>query len=330
MIIILMQRGAMRKGMNALEIIFGLFVLIIVVLVIIRMFTENVKVDPVTRNLDELNKQEDYKNAINLCEATCSDYQLSNCDISRAIKFCTQKVSIDLDNNNEPGEKSTIAAQHGAIVAAVPICEDGMYCFHVVEDCRCGSVKLTPDICDALMCEYYVSSRGLTLDEAKQLIKTEVNTGSCDIKTKDIPDYQFLDRDTTMDSGKNWFDLFGMGDCQKSTGSGGSTASKFSITLGTCEVTVAADRKSANFECAVLAKSGSCTAEQIVVLTDENENTLMAMTGDVSMGSITVTEAALTGVLTSPDGNEIGSTCTNFVYTCGDNIVALPTSCTIS
>lgn len=314
----------MKKGINALEIIFGLFVLIIVVLVIIKMFTGTVNVEPVVKEVDKLKEQYDYQQAEQKCKQICSEYQLGDCDITKAIKFCKEKVQVDLDGNNEPGEKSTGSIEHGAVILGMPYCEDGYYCFHVVDDCGCGSIELSPDTCDALMCEYYMTRSALTEDESKRLIETEVNTGTCEFSTKDdqFSQYNFIDRDTVMESGKNWFDLFGMGDCELGTGvRPGST--DFSIYIKNCDVTVSTDGKLGNYDCDVEDVEGTCKELMTVNIVDGDDNILMAMKGDIDKGKIELTADKLTGdaafdLDAGTDPIDVTTGCATFLFTCGE------------
>lgn len=199
----------MKKGFTALEIIFSLFVLVIVVLVLVRLFIKQVNVEPITRELDSVVDAFGHDKAYAECSTLCSSYQVSNCDLGKAVDFCQKKVALDLDGNGKPGEKSTVA-NHGGAVRGIPYCEDGMYCFHVIEGCNCGSVVLTPDMCDALMCEYYQTKQGFTEAQSKDLIKSQVNTGSCRL-TYTVGSVTL---DTDMNSQNNWWVRGGFGDCK--------------------------------------------------------------------------------------------------------------------
>jgi hypothetical protein len=320
----------MSKGVNALEIIFGLFVLVIVVLVVIRMFSRNVNVDPIVRELEQVQQQYDYEQAELKCSNLCSEYQLSNCDPAKAMNFCTQLVEIDLDGNNQPGEASTGVQQHGAIVAGVPYCEDGFYCFHVMSTCKCGSVTLGPDTCDALMCDYLMTQSYLTEDESKSYIKKQINTGTCSISTTDLEEYSFLDRDTIMGSGKNWFDIFGMGDCQIGLPTQIDT---HSLSFSACTIVVG-ENGSGIYDCDLLTKKGSCNSGATVAIADTDGNAAIALP-EVGMGTIELTDTKLSGTFVSPDAELMlspDSVCEVLTYTCDDpdtTAIALQTQCTI-
>ncbi|OGI15081.1 hypothetical protein A3K63_03810 [Candidatus Micrarchaeota archaeon RBG_16_49_10] len=316
----------MRKGINALEIIFSLFTLVIVTLVVIRMFAKNVNVDPVVTQMTEIQKQQDYEQAASRCSNLCSDYQLSDCDYSKAVQFCQYKVQVDLDENNKPGESSQKGQQHGAIVDAVPYCEDGFYCFHIKTNCNCGPLVLDADTCDSIMCEYLMSESRLTLDEAKSYTKNKINTGTCNISTKNFQreNLTFLDRDTMMGSGKNWFDIFGMGDCQRGVSGGGGAT--FTMTLNNCSIGIDSGGN-ANFDCNIVS-SGSCRGDQTVAVLGSDDNTALAQTS-LGYGSISVTATKLSGrAVLPPSSTPINpdSGCSMLTYLCDDPAVTRVTS----
>lgn len=312
----------MKKGINALEIVFGVFILIIVTLVVVKMlFRPNTQI--IDNKLSDIQNQQSYMESYRNCGDLCSEYQMSNCDISKAAKFCKEKFSVDLDGNNEPGEASSGVMQHGGLVDAIPYCEDGYYCFHAYKTCSCGNLVLDEDTCDALLCEYYVSDRGLTEEEAKETIRREIGTGTCKISTDKVPDYDHLDKDTIMGSGKNWFDQFGMGDCQLGGAAiGGSN--DFSVYVTSCDVTVSSDGKLGSYDCDIQDLQGTCPEIMTVSIVDGKDNILIAMKGDIDKGKIEFSENKLTGdaafdLNAGADPVDVTSGCATFLLTCGQD-----------
>ncbi|MEM7822613.1 MAG: hypothetical protein QXI23_03985 [Candidatus Aenigmatarchaeota archaeon] len=163
-----------KKGINALEIVFAMFILIVVTLVVIRLFTTTVARKSLP-NIDDFRAAYNYDIEKNKCNSLCSSYTGSACaDLSAAVAFCQQKVSIDIDGNYRTGEKG-----HGGLIAGVPYCEDGLYCFHIAE-CGCGSYVLNAEQCLALMKDYYMNQIGLSKDVAEQIIVSKITPGQCD------------------------------------------------------------------------------------------------------------------------------------------------------
>ncbi|MEM5867820.1 MAG: hypothetical protein QXG39_07865 [Candidatus Aenigmatarchaeota archaeon] len=161
-----------RKGINALEIVFAMFILIVVTLVVIRLFTTTVTRETLP-NIEDFRKTYNYDKEKSKCNNLCSSYQSENCELSAAVNYCQQKISIDIDGNFRTNERN-----HGGLIAGVPYCEDGLYCFHITS-CECGSI-LDAKTCLEIMKEYYVNQLGLSEDEAKQIIVNKITPGTCD------------------------------------------------------------------------------------------------------------------------------------------------------
>jgi len=315
----------MKKGINALEIIFGLFVMIIVVLVIIRLFIKQVgpeTLQPVQNQLNDISDSFGFIQAKNECGNLCTSYQLSSCDLADAVDFCQKKVQIDIDENGVSGESSPGAMQHGAGVRGIPYCEDGLYCFDIMEDCGCASIVLNPDTCDVIMCEYYMIRHGFTEEEAKGMVKQYVNTGTCKMTLQAGP----LQLDTIMGSGKNWFDRRGMGDCVIS---GTSIVSGFELSLGACEV----DAASKEYSCDVSGLTGNCDLIVISISNSANEQYGHASTAEGHTINLDKTKLQGIFVLEEDPLPDISSGECNLQLVCGDEnvrdseILNQPTSC---
>lgn len=161
------------KGINALEIVFAMFILIVVTLVVIRLFTTTVSPDYLPP-IEDFRATYNYDKEKSKCENLCSYYTSKGCiDLVPAVSFCQQKVMLDIDGNHRVGEKG-----HGGLVAGIPYCEDGLYCFHIAE-CGCGSFVLTAEQCLIVMKDYYMNQLGLSENEAKQAIINQIRPGEC-------------------------------------------------------------------------------------------------------------------------------------------------------
>ncbi len=165
-----------KKGIGALEIIFGMFVLIIVVLVLIRMFTAIVKPDKINEQLRAFEDAYQITAQKASCNQVCDSYRDGNCNRRDAVDYCLKKVNLDITGDKRPGEK-----YRGNFVRSLPYCEDALYCFHVT-DCSCGNYRLTAENCLRVLCDYYQLDEGLPGDTAIKLITNEntgIYSGSC-------------------------------------------------------------------------------------------------------------------------------------------------------
>ncbi|MEM5776908.1 MAG: hypothetical protein QXJ06_00475 [Candidatus Aenigmatarchaeota archaeon] len=165
----------MRKGINALEIVFGMFLLLIVVFVVIRLVINFVTPSKIAGQLDSFDQAYRFSQEKSTCKNLCDEYTTEECNRMAAVKYCMQKINIDIDGNRIAGEKN-----HGGFVTQLPYCEDGLYCFHIYE-CRCGTYKLDRENCRKILCEYYVKDQGIDdREEVSNLIYKAINFGTCD------------------------------------------------------------------------------------------------------------------------------------------------------
>ncbi len=169
-----------KKGLNALELIFTLFILIVVVLVVIRMFVQKMKLDQI-QPVEDVTESYNYYAALSECSNLCEDYNQDKSSYN-ALRFCQHKIKIDIDGDARVGQEGA----YGVLVG-IPLCEDGIYCFHIKE-CGSGTVALDAKRCLLDMQRYYKSERGLTEETSNQIIKRMVHYGTCE------PDVTLWDR----------------------------------------------------------------------------------------------------------------------------------------
>lgn len=163
----------MKKGLNALEMIFSLFVLIVVVLVVIRLFISRMTLDQIEGPVGDIRDTYNYESERSRCQILCSNYE-ATCNDYDAISFCTEEVKIDIDGDKNIGEK-----KQGGVIAGIPFCEDGLYCFRVIENCGCGTSALDAKGCLDILCDYYTEKWGYTGDKAMKRIRKDVPWGTC-------------------------------------------------------------------------------------------------------------------------------------------------------
>jgi hypothetical protein len=163
----------MRKGINALELVFGMFILIVVTLVVIRLFT-NIVTPETLPSLDDFRKTYNYERELSKCSSACSPYTTSGCeDLSAAVTFCQQKIGISIDGNEKGSEKG-----HFGVVRMAPYCEDGLYCFHI-SDCGCGGYILDATTCKEVMYDYYKYTIGYSEQTTNEVICKSIPPGTC-------------------------------------------------------------------------------------------------------------------------------------------------------
>jgi len=168
------------KGLNALELIFTMFVLIIVVFVIVRMFIQQMRLEEIQKPLEQWKEVNMYQQAKSECEIYCEAFRNNPGDLNVIKDYCTHKAKVDLDGdgktyeNLRPGQLA-----QGRVVAEVPYCEDGIYCFHIYE-CSYGSIVLDAETCLRYLCNYYTTMVGYDPDIAMAAVKKVVHWGTCD------------------------------------------------------------------------------------------------------------------------------------------------------
>jgi hypothetical protein len=202
----------MRKGVNALEIVFGMFLLLIVVFIVIRLTTQFVTPSRVGEPLQDFNSAYKYSIEVSKCKDLCDKYLSDECDIKEAVTYCLQKINIDIDGNKRTGETN-----RGGFVANVPYCEDGLYCFHIY-NCKCGTYTLTPENCRKILCDFYIKEQGFDLDVAAEIITGSkgISFGTCN---PDVNTWGMREVPTTRVSACQWTYKAGFTteDCQPKT-----------------------------------------------------------------------------------------------------------------
>lgn len=183
-----------NKGIDALELIFTLFILVTVTLVVIRLFTQQFTLGQVTSTINSWTEATNYQNTVSQCQALCESYH-TNCDTKAAVDFCFAKAQIDINKNGRVGEKKV-----GGIVQGVPYCEDGIFCFHIYPQCECGQV-LSAKNCLKILCDYFQDPdvNGYDPATAIKAIRSEISYGTCDPLT-------ILNKDTGKRADSWWRD----------------------------------------------------------------------------------------------------------------------------
>lgn len=274
----------MRKGITALELIFAMFILIVVTFVVIRLFTGVVSPSTLP-NIQDFKETYNYQQEKQKCENLCSRFIESNCqDYSAAASYCLQKVSLSIDGNSVTAERG-----HYGMVANLPYCEDGLYCFHI-NDCTCGSVVLDAKNCLIYLQSYYMEKAGFDDSTTKQLICSGINPGSCcpepttcnpkqwSIKPKGFDANTYPDINAT-----HWWINAGYG--TYCTGVGPSGGGGGALSLSNCQL----DKSTPTWS---LTCDTNCIATPIITVEDSTGLTADDTTPIIASGKITARPTA--------------------------------------
>jgi hypothetical protein len=133
----------MKKGQMSLEMIIGLLILLVVAVVVIRLFLGNIEGinEPEKGVKDKLKSMGFYGE----CESLCNKY-LATGTRANLARYCYTKMEGDTDLNDN-GLVDTIEAD----TKILQICEDMIYCFHVVE-CETEAGVVDWDDCRDVVC----------------------------------------------------------------------------------------------------------------------------------------------------------------------------------
>ena len=169
-----------KKAIGALELIFTLFTLIIVVVVVVNMFVRSMKTTQIEEPLKDWEEVNKFRIASQRCDSLCDAVRGGAGDIHSIIQYCSAMAGVDLDGNGKTNEKSV-----GRVVAEVPLCEDGIYCFHIHE-CFSGDTRLDAHVCRVKLCEFYTDFQGYSEEMATDAVQRAVSFGKCPVNDPDL------------------------------------------------------------------------------------------------------------------------------------------------
>jgi hypothetical protein len=161
------------KAQMSLQMVVAAIILLVVTIGTVRYFLSRMEtVDPVNRDFKGRLKEMGFESE---CESLCNEYKIDGSKASLA-EFCSNKLTGDTDLNRNGGVDS-----FPANTKVLPICEDGIYCFHVVE-CEDDSGVIDWDDCRQATCEYYEDRYQGDVDQADgKMRELFPNEGSCDL-----------------------------------------------------------------------------------------------------------------------------------------------------
>jgi hypothetical protein len=163
-----------------------LWKLIIPILIIvwsIRLFFSPIgpTIEPLTDVRDSLT----YRQFVAQCQYFCNQYLQSGTGAT-AARFCYTKLTehIDLNGNKKV---DVITAE----TKILNICEDGIYCFHVV-NCQNESVSIDWSDCRLILCNSYKDAYNDSYKATQEVKAIFPSAGTC-----------------TLNPNENWFYIYG-------------------------------------------------------------------------------------------------------------------------
>jgi len=117
-----------KKAEKELQMIFGLFILLIITLVILNLFlkTTSKSTSAIGGASEDYFKQAEVEKARQECEALCDNIR----NVNTAIEYCGKTVSIDWDGDNVLTEPASFGKWD--------FCENHVPCFVLASDCGQG------------------------------------------------------------------------------------------------------------------------------------------------------------------------------------------------
>jgi len=166
----------MRGETKPIEIILGIFILIVVSVMLLqlvrRFMTEQ------SGRLEQLSleerRQASMENALQVCNNLCNRAMAESCSDAKVAEYCLQEVSIDYNGNGR-----TFGNEYGS-AAGIYTCEIPVYCFQITE---CSSCNLPQGVqgaqrCKTRLCSFW-SQQGISGDTLKTTVQNYLKPGTC-------------------------------------------------------------------------------------------------------------------------------------------------------
>jgi hypothetical protein len=166
----------MRAQIKAVEIILGMFILLIVAAVLLQVFRSFMgqQTGQLQEEMIEQNRQNSISLALQKCNNLCQQAQAASCSDLSLAKFCLEQVEIDYNGN---GRKD---AKEFGQEAGIYSCEIPVYCFQLTDCQRCGisSGANGARTCKTELCSYW-EQQGMTGDTLNQMASSQLIPGEC-------------------------------------------------------------------------------------------------------------------------------------------------------
>lgn len=165
-----------RAQVKAVEIVLGMFILLVVSVVLIQLFKNFMgqQAGQLQDTMLEEKIRASKDRALESCNSQCSQASAASCSDLEMANFCLKKVGIDYNGNGRADSK-----EYGEIVG-VYTCEDPVYCFQLTSCDRCGIPSGAEGArkCKQILCSYW-SSIGLEGDSLNKMAASQIVPGEC-------------------------------------------------------------------------------------------------------------------------------------------------------
>ena len=117
-----------KKGEKELQMIFGLFILLIITLVVLKLFFKFIEggTSTIVETQGKIFTQQEIETAKQDCRASCN--KITEGNLNDIIEFCGKTIQIDWDGNGRASGKVTWGRWE--------FCETKVPCFVLVDDCQ--------------------------------------------------------------------------------------------------------------------------------------------------------------------------------------------------
>lgn len=175
-----------RKGTEKpIEIFVALFIILAVALVMLKLFQSQIadKQKELADVQQEQKSKELLQKVKQACSDKCVDASNNGCSDASLASLCSYGSAQVLGKNNYIDlNKDQVSGYDTSLLAGIGVCEDRVYCFHLVDSCCAQAINAQN--CKAILTRYW-DNQGFDDDEIESMLNTEsensiVYAGSCD------------------------------------------------------------------------------------------------------------------------------------------------------
>lgn len=166
----------MRAQVKAIEIILGMFILLVVAVALLQVFRQFMtqQSGQLEQTIIQERVESSRKMAMQKCNSMCNEAITDSCSEAKVAEYCLHEVGIDYNGNGE-----TRSDEYGS-TAGIYSCEEPVYCFQISNCDQCGIQQGAEGArkCREKLCSF-LSSQGLSGDTLNNMAKTSIEPGDC-------------------------------------------------------------------------------------------------------------------------------------------------------
>lgn len=166
----------MKAQVKAIEIILGMFILLVVAVVLLSLFRSffSRQRGQLEQMATEEQRTAAMENALQTCNNLCYRAQSESCSDQKVAEWCLESTEFDLNNNGH-----SASVEYGS-TAGIFSCEQPIYCFQIAacEQCGVGQGVIGAKTCRQKLCTYW-QSQGITGDSLTTTLNTYIDPGKC-------------------------------------------------------------------------------------------------------------------------------------------------------